>query len=43
MFEKAGILRVEGRRVTLEDRDRLMEAACECYEIIRKNYEQVGR
>jgi CRP-like cAMP-binding protein len=42
-FEKAGILNVEGRRVTLEDRDRLTEAACECYEIIRKNYEPVGR
>ena len=42
-FEKAGILKVEGRRVTLEDRNRLTKAACECYEIIRKNYEQVGR
>src|ERR1700730_16665658 len=42
-FEKAGILKVEGRRVTLEDRDRLTEAACECYGIIRKNYDQVGR
>jgi len=42
MFEKAGILKVEGRWVTLEDRDRLMEAACECYEVIRQNYEQVG-
>jgi CRP-like cAMP-binding protein len=42
-FEKAGMLRVEGRRVTLENRDRLKEAACECYGIIRRNYEQVGR
>jgi Mn-dependent DtxR family transcriptional regulator len=42
MFEKAGILKVEGRRVTLEDRGRLTEAACECYEVIRQNYEQVG-
>jgi hypothetical protein len=33
---------VEGRWVTLEDRNRLIEAACECYEIIRWNYEQVG-
>jgi CRP-like cAMP-binding protein len=41
VFEKAGILKVEGRRVILEDRNRLTEAACECYEIIRKNYEQV--
>ena len=42
VFEKAGILKVEGRRVTLKDRNRLTEAACECYEIIRENYDQVG-
>ena len=42
VFEKAGILKVEGRRVTLKDRSRLTEAACECYEIIRENYDQVG-
>jgi CRP-like cAMP-binding protein len=33
VFEKAGILNVKGRRVTLEDRNRLTEAACECYEM----------
>jgi CRP-like cAMP-binding protein len=43
VLEKAGILDVEGRWVTLADRDRLREAACECYDIIRKNYEAVGR
>jgi len=43
VLEKAGILDVEGRWVTLADRDRLKEAACECYDIIRKNYEAVGR
>ena len=43
VFEKAGILNVEGRWVTLADRNRLKEAACECYEIIRKNYQAVGR
>ena len=42
-LEKAGILKVEGRWVTVADRDRLREAACECYDIIRKNYEAVGR
>jgi CRP-like cAMP-binding protein len=41
-LEKAGILKVEGRWVTLADRNRLKEAACECYDIIRKTYEQVG-
>ena len=43
VLEKAGILNVEGREVTLADRDRLKEAACECYDIIRRNYEAVGR
>ena len=42
-LEKAGILNVEGRWVSLKDRNRLEEASCECYEIIRKHYEQVGR
>jgi CRP-like cAMP-binding protein len=42
-LEKAGILKVEGREVTIADRDRLKEAACECYDIIRKNYDAVGR
>jgi CRP-like cAMP-binding protein len=43
VLEKAGMLNVKGRWVTLADRDRLKEAACECYDIIRKNYEAVGR
>jgi hypothetical protein len=42
-LEKAGILHVEGREVTLADRNRLKEAACECYDIIRENYETVGK
>jgi CRP-like cAMP-binding protein len=42
-LEKAGMLNVKGRWVTLADRIRLKEAACECYDIIRKNYEAVGR
>jgi len=42
-FEKAGILNVEGRWVTLADRNRLKEASCECYDVIRKTYEEVGR
>jgi len=43
VLEKAGILSVEGRWVTVADRDRLKEDACECYEIIRKHYEIVGK
>ena len=41
-LEKAGMLNVEGRWVTVADRKRLKEAACECYQIIRKHYEPVG-
>jgi len=43
VFEKAGILNVDGRWVTLADRGRLKDAACECYDIMRRNYEKVGR
>ena len=41
-LERAGILNVDGRWVTLADRNRLKEAACECYDIIRKTYEVVA-
>ena len=43
VLEKEGILHVKGRWVTVADRKRLKEAACECYDIIRKNYDVVGR
>ena len=43
VLDKAGILNVEGRWVTIADRNRLKEAACECYDVIRKTYEAVGR
>jgi CRP-like cAMP-binding protein len=41
-LEHAGIINVEGPLVTLGNRDRLKEAACECYDVIRKTYEAVG-
>ncbi len=41
-LEKAGILNVDGRVVTLADRNRLKDAACECYDVIRKTYAAVG-
>src|ERR1700682_6511351 len=41
-LEKAGILKVDGRVVTLADRNRLQDAACECYDVIRKTYAKVG-
>ena len=42
VLEKAGILSVDGRWVTVADRTRLHGAACECYDVIRKHYEVVG-
>jgi CRP-like cAMP-binding protein len=42
-LRKAGILNVKGRWVTVADRNRLKKAACECYDVIRTNYEVVGR
>jgi CRP-like cAMP-binding protein len=42
-LEKAGMLTMTRGTVTVTDRDRLAEATCECYEIIRKNYELIGR
>ena len=42
VFEKAGILNVEGRRVTVADRKRLKDASCECYDVIRRHYLKVG-
>jgi CRP-like cAMP-binding protein len=42
-FRTRGMLTIERGRVLLGDRDRLLTVACDCYEIIKKNYEQVGR
>ena len=42
-FQRRGMLRVERGRILLGERDRLLEVACDCYEVIRRNYEQVGR
>jgi CRP-like cAMP-binding protein len=42
-LDRAGILHVDGRWVTVADRDRLEEAACECYQVIRKHYQKVGK
>jgi CRP-like cAMP-binding protein len=42
-FHRHGMLRVERRRVLIGDRDRLLSVSCDCYEVIRRNYEVVGR
>jgi CRP-like cAMP-binding protein len=43
VFENAGILNVEGRRVSVADRNRLKEASCECYDVIRRHYLNVSK
>jgi CRP-like cAMP-binding protein len=42
-LEKAGILNVEGRRITVADRKGLKDASCECYDVIRRHYLKVGK
>jgi hypothetical protein len=42
-FHRRGMLRVERGRVLLGDRDRLLSVSCGCYDVIKGNYEQVGR
>jgi CRP-like cAMP-binding protein len=42
-FQRQGIVHVERGRIIVANRDALLEAACECYAIIKENYEQVGR
>jgi len=42
-FERAGLLSVKGRRITVADRKRLKEASCECYDVIRRHYMKVGK
>jgi CRP-like cAMP-binding protein len=42
-FIRKGMLRVDRGRVLVADRDGLMSVACECYAVIRENYQQVGR
>jgi CRP-like cAMP-binding protein len=42
-FQRLGMLRLQRGRVLIGDRDRLASVSCDCYEVIRRNYEQVGR
>jgi CRP-like cAMP-binding protein len=42
-FERRGMLKVERGRLLIGDRKRLLSASCDCYEVIKQNYEQVGR
>ena len=42
-FQRHGMLKLQRGRVLIGDRDRLARVSCGCYEVIRRNYEQVGR
>jgi CRP-like cAMP-binding protein len=42
-FVRLGMLRVERGRVLIGDRDGLLQISCDCYAVIKQNYEQVGR
>jgi CRP-like cAMP-binding protein len=42
-FQKRGMLKVERGRVLIGDRDKLLAVSCDCYDVIKRNYEQVGR
>lgn len=41
-FQHRGILKVERGRIIVIDRDALVNVSCECYEIIKDTYAQVG-
>jgi hypothetical protein len=42
-FERRGMLKGEGGRLLIGDRDRLLGMSCDCYEVIKRRYQQVGR
>jgi CRP-like cAMP-binding protein len=42
-FVKRGALKLDRGHVLLGRRDELVSASCDCYEVIKKNYDQVGR
>ncbi len=42
-FQRQGMLKIHRGSVVIGERDRLVGVACDCYEVIRRNYEQVGR
>ena len=42
-FVRRGMLRVERGRILIGDREGLLKMSCDCYAVIKQNYEQVGR
>ena len=41
-LQAEGLIRYRRGRIWIEDRDRLAEAACECYEVVRAEYERLS-
>ena len=41
-FSRRGMLKVERGRILIGNRDGLLKASCDCYQVIKQNYEQVG-
>jgi CRP-like cAMP-binding protein len=42
-FQKGGLLKLQRGRVLIADREKLLKVSCDCYGVIKRNYEQVGR
>jgi CRP-like cAMP-binding protein len=42
-FQKQGMLKVERGAVVVLDREALLGASCECYQVIKENYAEVGQ
>jgi CRP-like cAMP-binding protein len=41
-FQKRGMVKLERGRILVADRKGLFNVSCDCYEVIRRNYEKVG-
>ena len=41
-FQARGILKVERGALVIEHRERLLPQSCDCYEVIKDNYKEVG-
>jgi CRP-like cAMP-binding protein len=42
-FVRRGMLRVQRGRILIGDREQLQKVSCDCYAVIKENYQQVGR
>jgi CRP-like cAMP-binding protein len=42
-LQEAGLIRYTRGRITITDRERLEEASCECYEIVRRHFDRLLR